>query len=122
MAWLAEGLLAYLSEEVRDALVSRAASVSVPGSRMGVTLAASERLAAWRKAHPDGDSVRGDYVALWQSTAPADPADWLAAHGWRAALFDVAERSAAYGRPLDDSLVNAEGGRSEARLVDATRL
>ena len=122
VAWLAEGLLAYLSEEVRDALVSRAAGVSVPGSRMGVTLAASARLATWRKAHPDADTVRGDYVALWQSTAPAEPADWLASFGWDATIFDVADRSAAYGRPLDDSLVNAEGGRSEARLVDATRL
>jgi methyltransferase (TIGR00027 family) len=121
VAWLAEGLLAYLSEEVRDALVSRTAALSVPGSRMGLTLAASERLAAWRKAHPDGDGVRGDYVALWRSTAPADPAGWLAAHGWRAALFDVAERSAAYGRPLEERPVSGEG-RGEARLVEATRL
>ena len=122
MAWLAEGLLAYLSAEVRDALVSRTAALSVPGSRMGLTLAASERLAAWRKAHRDGDGVRGDYIALWRSTAPDDPAGWLAAHGWRAALFDVAERSAAYGRPLGDGSVSARGPGRSARLVDATRL
>lgn len=122
VAWLAEGLLAYLSEEVRDALVSRTAALSVPGSRMGLTLAASERLAAWRKAHRDHDAVRGDYVALWRSTAPDDPTGWLAAYGWRAALYDVAERSAAYGRPLGDSFGNSEEGRGSARLVDATRL
>jgi methyltransferase (TIGR00027 family) len=118
VAWLAEGLLAYLSPEVRDALVARAAGLSVPGSRMGLTLAASDRLAAWRKAHPDGKTDRGDYVALWQSTAPADPIGWLTGHGWQAALYDVAERSAAYGRPLDDG----NGGPDGARLVDATRL
>jgi methyltransferase (TIGR00027 family) len=117
VAWVAEGLLAYLSAEVRDALVARAAGLSAPGSRMGLTLAASDRLAAWRKAHPDGTADRGDYVALWRSTAPADPIGWLAAQGWRATLFDVAERSAAYGRPLDD-----DGGPDGARLVDATRL
>ena len=122
VAWLAEGLLAYLSAEVRDALVSRTARLSVPGSRIGLTLAASARLAAWRKAHPDGDAGRGDYVALWQSTAPADPAGWLAAYGWRAALFGVAERSAAYGRPLDDGFGESEEGRGGGRLVDATRL
>ena len=122
VAWLAEGLLAYLSAGVRDALVSRTARLSVPGSRMGLTLAASARLAAWRKAHPEGDRVRGDYVALWRSTAPADPSAWLAAYGWRAALFDVAERSATYGRPLDDGFVESEEGRGGARLVDATRL
>jgi methyltransferase (TIGR00027 family) len=122
VAWVAEGLLAYLSAEVRDALIARAAGLSVTGSRMGLTLAPSDRLAAWRRTHPDGTAERGDYVALWRSTAPNDPAAWLAAFGWSAALFDVAERSAAYGRPLDEALVNAEGGRSEARLVDATRL
>jgi methyltransferase (TIGR00027 family) len=122
VAWLAEGLLAYLSAEVRDALVSRTARLSVTGSRMGLTLAPSERLAAWRKAHRDRDAVRGDYVALWRSTAPDDPTGWLAAHGWRAALYDVAERSAAYGRPLGDSFVNSEEGRGSARLVDASRL
>jgi methyltransferase (TIGR00027 family) len=122
VAWVAEGLLAYLSAEVRDALVSRAARLSVPGSRMGLTLAASARLAAWRKAHPEGQAGRGDYVALWRSTAPDDPTGWLAAYGWRAELFDVAERSAAYGRPLDGSFVNSEEGRGGARLVDATRL
>jgi methyltransferase (TIGR00027 family) len=130
VAWVAEGLLAYLSAEVRDALVTRAADLSVPGSRMGLTLAASERLAAWRRAHPDGTAARGDYVALWQSTAPPDPAEWLAEHGWRASLFDVAERSVAYGRPIDgDSGGVATGnaarrnaeGRDGARLVDATR-
>jgi methyltransferase (TIGR00027 family) len=122
VAWLAEGLLAYLSAEVRDALISRTARLSVPGSRMGLTLAASERLAAWRKAHRDRDNVRGDYIALWRSTAPDDPTGWLAAYGWRAALYDVAERSAAYGRPLGDSFVNSEEGRGSARLVDASRL
>ena len=130
VAWLAEGLLAYLTADVRDALVTRAAALSVPGSRMGLTLAPSERLAAWRRAHPDGSATRGDYVALWRSTAPPDPADWLAGHGWRASLFDVAERSAAYGRPFADDLDHdnhdrddGDGhGRDGARLVDATRL
>jgi hypothetical protein len=67
-------------------------------------------------------------VALWRSTAPADPTRWLAALGWSAALFDVAERSAAYGRPLGDG--DGDGGdggdgggdTDGARLVDATRL
>jgi hypothetical protein len=72
-------------------------------------------------------------VALWRSTAPSDPAAWLAALGWSAALFDVAERSAAYGRPLEDAGGDAAGegegggegegeGGNGARLVDATRL
>jgi len=123
VAWVAEGLLAYLTVEVRDALISRAASLSVTGSRMGLTLAPSDRLAAWRRTHPEGTAERGDYVALWRSAGPADPAGWLAALGWSAALFDVAERSAAYGRPIDDRGGDGDrGGRDGARLVDASRL
>jgi methyltransferase (TIGR00027 family) len=118
VVWLAEGLLAYLSEETRDSLVKGMADLSVPGSRLGLTLADSERLEAWRRDHPDGATTRGDYVALWQSTAPEDPVGWLASLGWRAELFDVAERSAAYGRSLDDDTGRAHG----ARLVDATRI
>jgi methyltransferase (TIGR00027 family) len=117
VAWVAEGLLAYLAAEVRDALLTRAAGLSVTGSRVGLTLAASDRLGAWRNAHPNGIADRGDYVALWRSAAPADPAGWLAAHGWRATLYDVAERSIAYGRPLEDG-----DGVERARLVDAIRL
>ena len=89
---------------------------------MGLTLAPSDRLAAWRRAHPEGTAERGDYVALWRSTAPADPTRWLAALGWSAALFDVAERSAAYGRPLGDVDGDGGGDGNAARLVDATRL
>jgi methyltransferase (TIGR00027 family) len=137
VAWIAEGLLAYLPAEVRDSLIARTAALSVPGSRMGLTLANTERLRTWREAHPDGRGDPRDYVALWQSAAPDDPTEWLAENGWRAELFDMVERSGAYGRPLvardgtpaDDGTIGAgtigageNGGRSQARLVDATRI
>jgi methyltransferase (TIGR00027 family) len=118
VVWLAEGLLAYLSAAARDSLISSMAELSIPGSRMGVTLAAPQRLDEWRKEHPDGAAKPGDYVALWQSTAPDDPAVWLGQLGWQAALFGVAERADAYGRPLD--LVDE--GNNGAHLVDATRI
>jgi methyltransferase (TIGR00027 family) len=116
VVWLAEGLLAYLSPEVRDALVRRTSGLSVPGSRIGLTLAAKNRLEGWRRDHPDGTASPGDYVALWQSTAPDDPIGWLASLGWYAELFDVVERAASYGRPLEESAGTSHG----ARLVDAT--
>ena len=126
VAWVVEGLLAYLTEEVRDALVTRTADLSVAGSRMGLTLASSDRLDSWRAAHPGGPSSPGgptspgDYVALWRSTAPPDPVGWLASLGWRASLFDVAERAMAYGRPIDHAA--GGGSRAGARLVDAVRV
>ncbi|HEY3845032.1 MAG TPA: SAM-dependent methyltransferase [Acidimicrobiales bacterium] len=116
VAWLAEGLLAYLPTEIRDGLVARTAGLSVQGSRLGLTLASPHRLAAWQEAHPEGRSVPRDYVALWQSEAPEDVEGWLSSFGWQATVFDSAERSGAYGRPLDEGAV-----RPGARLIEATR-
>jgi methyltransferase (TIGR00027 family) len=115
VAWVAEGLLAYLSPEASDSLVVRAGTLSPPGSRLGLTLASSRRLEAWREAHPEGTSGPGDYVALWRSANAEQAAEWLAAHRWSAKVFDVAERAAAYGRPLGGATRHENG----ARLVDA---
>jgi methyltransferase (TIGR00027 family) len=117
VVWLAEGLLSYLSAEARDSLISRAAALSTAGSRLGLTLAAPKRLEEWRARHPDGVAKPGDYVALWQSTAPDEPTEWLEQLGWQAQLFSVAERASAYGRPL----ASPDEGRHGAHLVEATR-
>jgi hypothetical protein len=89
----------------------------VPRSRLGLTLASSRRLQAWREAHPDGKSKQGDYVALWRSAGPEQATGWLASHGWQAEVFDMAERAASYGRPLEQDARHLNG----ARLVDAER-
>jgi methyltransferase (TIGR00027 family) len=117
VAWLAEGLLAYLSSEASDSLVIRAAELSAPGSRLGLTLASAHRLQAWREAHPDGTGEPGDYVALWRSAGADQAVEWLASHGWHAEVFDIAERAASYARTLDPDAVHAGG----ARLVNAER-
>jgi methyltransferase (TIGR00027 family) len=117
VAWLAEGLLPYLSEMVNDHVLSVAASLSTPGSRMGLTVASPQRLEAWRAAHPEGPAERGDYVALWQSTGPESPRDWLASYGWTATVYEAAERSSAYGRAPGD----IGGEMLGAGLVDAIR-
>ena len=117
VTWLAEGLLAYLSPRAGDSLVVRAAELSVRGSRLGLTLASSRRLQAWRETHPAGTSIQGDYVALWQSAGPEQAIGWLASHGWHGEVFDMAERAASYGRPLEHDARHANG----ARLVDAER-
>jgi methyltransferase (TIGR00027 family) len=115
--WLAEGLLAYLTPEARDLLLARAAELSVPESRMGLTLASSKRLQTWQDAHPDGTSAPADYVALWQSSTPENAVEWLDSLGWRAELFDAAERADAYGRSLEEKTPGSGG----SLLVDATR-
>jgi methyltransferase (TIGR00027 family) len=117
VTWLAEGLLAYLTEQVGNRIISGAADLSVPGSRIGLTVASPERLRAWREAHPGGRAARGDYVALWQSAPPEDPGRWLASLGWEATVYGTADRSSAYGRVLGE----IGGELSGAGLVDAFR-
>jgi methyltransferase (TIGR00027 family) len=116
--WIAEGLLAYLTPEVRDALLAGAAQLSAPGSRFGLTLADAGRLKRWRDEHPDGPTERRDYVALWQSDTPVDAAGWLTSLGWDARFFYALERSESYGRPVTEETLRSSG----PRLVDAVRL
>jgi methyltransferase (TIGR00027 family) len=116
-AWLAEGLLAYLTESTREAVVDEVSRRSVRASRFGVTLASADR-AASRRDHPESmPSQPGDYVALWQSDAPPDTRTWLGARGWTVEEHDVLERGRAYG--LDVPAVTEP--RYGARLVDGTR-
>ena len=96
--WIVEGLLMYLTPEEGSTLLARAAALSPAGSRLGLTL-------------PD---VRGNAEdgGLFRSTQPEDTVAWLAALGWRATVFNSAERAASYGRsewtePARDGLVDA---------------
>jgi methyltransferase (TIGR00027 family) len=120
VVWIAEGLLAYLPAAASDRLIAGAAQLSPLRSRFGLTLASARRLEEWRRAHPEGSESGQDYVALWRSANAERAVEWLAASGWRAQVFDVAERSAAYGRPL--SPPSGAGGENRARLVEAERV
>ncbi len=117
VTWLAEGLLVYLADDACNRMVRTAAELSMPGSRLGVTVASPERLASWRRANPERRARRKDYVALWRSTSPRDPVRWLASHGWRGRLYGPAERSSVYGREPTDVADEMLG----AGLIDAIR-
>ena len=124
VAWIAEGLLIYLTEEENDRMMERVAALSAPGSRMGLTLS------GFRDGLPgaaDGaDGARTDdgtdslargrgAMALWRSEGPEEPAAWLDGYGWDATVYATAERAAAYGRPLTATSVRPR------HLVDAVR-
>jgi methyltransferase (TIGR00027 family) len=117
-AWVAEGLLAYLTETTREAVVDEVSRRSATGSRFGVTLARADRAASRRNEREAMPSQPGDYVALWQSDPPPDARTWLGARGWTVDQFDALERGRAYG--LD--LPVATEPRYGARLVDATMM
>jgi methyltransferase (TIGR00027 family) len=100
-AWLAEGLLAYLDQQLVERLLTEVGRRSADGSRLGLTIRAP--------------SARPPLSDLWVSHAPPDAVAWLGGHGWRATQAVVGERAAAYGR-------TAWSGLTSRSLVDGVRL
>jgi methyltransferase (TIGR00027 family) len=89
-AWIAEGLLVYLSAADVDRLLASVTRLSAPGSWLGLTMTTRE-----------ADGLAGTRLAtLRQSRAPDDPVGWLAGLGWAADLSDLREVLRAHGRPL----------------------
>ena len=105
-AWVAEGLLVYLSPDDVDELLDRVTSLSVPGSRLGLTFRS--------RAPADHTSPA---VALRRSAAPDDPAGWLAGHGWAARLADPRDVLRAHGRAVPAD--SAPGRQQRALLISA---
>lgn len=78
-AWIAEGLLLYLTPQQNDRLLATIAGLSPAGSQLIVTLlpegqgprddASADKNHGWRNQHRVSDG-------------PADPMAWLAGHGW----------------------------------------
>ena len=101
-AWIAEGLLVYLTAADVDRLLDTITSLSAPGSWLGLTMTTREA------ASFDGARLR----ALRQSRAPDDPVGWLGARGWAAEITGLREVLRAHGRPLPEQ-TRAEQTRAE---------
>jgi methyltransferase (TIGR00027 family) len=104
-AWLAEGLLMYLSQNERDQLLDRIGRLSAPGDRLAVEYNSEfmskpgaqlmiESLS--EPGYPDGAFLK----TLWESGTQEDSTSWLGRHGWQAHEYDASERAQSYGRPL----------------------
>ncbi|MFG1702139.1 SAM-dependent methyltransferase [Nonomuraea sp. M3C6] len=96
-AWLAEGLLIYLSAAESAALLTRVGELSAPGSRLAFEhdSAAAADLMERARAMPSMRRV----AALWKGGLGEDAATWLGARGWRARTVERAELASRYGRP-----------------------
>jgi methyltransferase (TIGR00027 family) len=77
-AWLAEGLLVYLSPEEVDTLVGRITELSAPGSRFTFDRH-DMKIVEHHKAQLLADAER----ALYKSGISGHPAEWLAPLGWK---------------------------------------
>ncbi|MFE9575277.1 class I SAM-dependent methyltransferase [Nocardia sp. NPDC006044] len=100
--WSAEGLLMYLPGAAQDALFARIDELSAPGSRMAsdaVEIGDDFRMLAEQQAQQLRDT-QVDLTELFYTDDRLDPAEWLTAQGWRAAIASSDELAERYGRPL----------------------
>jgi methyltransferase (TIGR00027 family) len=97
-AWLAEGLLIYLSAAEAARLLAAVGELSAPGSQLALEhrTTADTRLLDQARAIP----ALAEVTLLWKGGLGENARDWLARHGWRAQSHDRAALAAAHGRPL----------------------
>jgi len=99
-AWLAEGLLIYLTAHDATQLLARVDELSADRSQLSFehgTIADSPLLA---QAH--AVPAMDQYTQLWKGgLGPAAP-DWLTRHGWQVQTHDSADLATSYGRTAPD--------------------
>ncbi|QFZ20011.1 SAM-dependent methyltransferase [Saccharothrix syringae] len=97
-AWLAEGLLQYLSPAAENALVTAVDALSAPGSALAVERALDLGDPARLREGAERAGVRVD--RLVRSGPRDDLAAWLRDRGWHARDVPLDEVAAHYDRPL----------------------
>ena len=88
-AWLVEGLLVYLAPDDAARLLATVSRESAPGSRI-----AFERGSGAAAVRADDTAA---VVSLWHAGI-SDPVDLLTEQGWDAAVENLADVAAGYGR------------------------
>lgn len=117
-AWIAEGIMPYLTVAANDELLATVTGRSAPGSWLAFEHVNNATLEhPW--VRPVLDIVAG-LGAPWQS-AVDDPVGWLADAGWAAEVHPAVEVAAALGRPVPPALDPAVMGEARGWWVAATR-
>lgn len=110
-AWLAEGLLIYLTHETAERLLTHVTALSAPGSQIAVEHGTGDPSALVARARHDSSMSR--YTPLWRGGLHVDTADWLREHGWHPTVHRLSDLAVRYGRPLR--------GESASGLLNAVR-
>ncbi|MER7849079.1 SAM-dependent methyltransferase [Kitasatospora sp. NPDC096077] len=105
-AWLAEGLVVYLSAEQAAGLLTAVGSLSAPGSRLLMERGRDVSLTPY-------DPALAHVIELWQGGLGPDTDQWLNARGWQARTTSLADCGADCGRPLPEG-VGLDSGFIEA--------
>ncbi len=104
-AWLAEGLLIYLTAEDAGRLLAGVTELSAPGSQLSFEHSPVATAALMDRARQMPSLHR--YASLWQGGLGEDAPRWLADHGWQPRFHELAALAAGYDRPVP---VQARGG------------
>jgi methyltransferase (TIGR00027 family) len=82
-AWLAEGLLIFLTQDECDQLLEAIGQLSAPGSRLANEYA--DQATVQFMIDTLGESPFAAFLkTLWRSDGQEDPTGWLGRHGWQA--------------------------------------
>lgn len=109
-AWLAEGIMIYLSADEAARLIAAISSASTPGATL-----AFEHFDLGEdptRLHAARSKVMQQYTALWKGGLP-DPVGWLREHGWHPEARGWQAVGHDYGRHVQ----HANGGLVTARLT-----
>jgi methyltransferase (TIGR00027 family) len=103
-AWMAEGLLLYLTADEAGQLLTGVSALSAPGSRLSFehSPTAAAALTAQARQMP----AMQQYAKLWKGGL-GDAPGWLISHGWQPQYHELAPLAASYRRPVPGS---ARGG------------
>jgi methyltransferase (TIGR00027 family) len=104
-AWLAEGLLLYLTAHEARQLLTGVTELSAPGSQLSFEHSpmGGASLTATARQMP----TMQQYTTLWKGGLGDDAPGWLAGHGWPPRFHELAELASSYRRPVTDP---ARGG------------
>ncbi|MFJ2868900.1 hypothetical protein [Kitasatospora sp. NPDC087314] len=115
-AWLAEGLLVYLTADQVAGLLTAVGELSAPGSRL---LLEKGRDVTGTPQDP----ALAHITDLWQGGLGPGTHDWLDAHGWTTRLTMLDEIAAELGRPFPPGAGPSTTGFIEVvRTADTDRI
>jgi methyltransferase (TIGR00027 family) len=102
-AWLAEGLLMYLTDEAIDSLLGHVHELSAPGSRFTADhMPGGSNAISGSVAEVIDLRVGETLTSIWAAGQQHDPASWLLGHGWTTGVSRASWVADAYGRPMTD--------------------
>jgi methyltransferase (TIGR00027 family) len=99
-AWLAEGLMTYLTAGEAGRLLTAVGDLAAPGGQLAFehNPGGTDTLMARARQLPRMQK----YVSLWKGGL-GDAPGWLAGHGWRPEFHGLAALGRSYRRPVPDS-------------------